>query len=125
MIQLAPIRPRLLFLARIIALCLLLWPAAACRSTAPAVSGGDAGKDGSGSGEAVTISVSGAFALFPLMTIWAEAYHDLQPDVTFDIQAGGAGKGMTDMLAGAADVAMLSRASHGRKSWNGVASSCR
>lgn len=106
MSQLASIRCRLLFLTRIIALCLLLWPAAACR---PAASGGDAGNEGSGSGEAVTISVSGAFALFPLMTIWAEAYHDLQPAVTFDVQAGGAGKGMTDMLAGAADIAMLSR----------------
>lgn len=57
----------------------------------------------------VNISVSGAFALFPMMTVWTEAYHQLHPNVTFDVQAGGAGKGMTDMLAGAADIAMLSR----------------
>lgn len=56
-----------------------------------------------------TISVSGAFALFPLMTIWAEEYAKIDPGVRFDVQAGGAGKGMTDMLTGAADVAMLSR----------------
>jgi phosphate transport system substrate-binding protein len=56
-----------------------------------------------------TISVSGAFALFPLMTIWAEEYGKVEPNVRFDVQAGGAGKGMTDMLTGAADVAMLSR----------------
>ncbi len=59
--------------------------------------------------EEVTISVSGAFALFPLMTVWAEAYQTLHPNVTFDVQAGGAGKGMTDMLSGVADIAMLSR----------------
>ncbi|MAU00727.1 MAG: phosphate ABC transporter substrate-binding protein [Anaerolineaceae bacterium] len=59
--------------------------------------------------EPVTISVSGAFALFPMMTVWTEAYSELHPDITFDVQAGGAGKGMTDMLTGAADIAMLSR----------------
>ncbi len=56
-----------------------------------------------------TITVSGAFALFPLMTVWADAYRSANPDVAFDIQAGGAGKGMTDMLSGVADIAMLSR----------------
>lgn len=60
-------------------------------------------------GEPVRISVSGAFALFPIVTVWAEEYSKLHPSVTFDVQAGGAGKGMTDMLTGAADIAMLSR----------------
>jgi phosphate transport system substrate-binding protein len=59
--------------------------------------------------EEVTITVSGAFALFPLMTVWAETYSQQNPNVRFDVQAGGAGKGMTDMLTGAADIAMLSR----------------
>ena len=74
-----------------------------------------ANSNGNGrSGEAVaatetSISVSGAFALFPLMTIWTEAYQALHANVQFDVQAGGAGKGMTDVLSGAADVAMLSR----------------
>jgi phosphate transport system substrate-binding protein len=57
----------------------------------------------------VAISISGAFALFPIVTLWTEAYTKLHPGVTFDVQAGGAGKGMTDMLTGAADIAMLSR----------------
>ncbi len=57
----------------------------------------------------ITISVSGAFALFPMMQVWAEAYSKIHPNVTFDVQGGGAGKGMTDMLTGAADIAMLSR----------------
>lgn len=59
--------------------------------------------------ETTTVSVSGAFALFPLMTLWAEEYQKNNPNITFDVQAGGAGKGMTDMLSGAADIAMLSR----------------
>lgn len=59
--------------------------------------------------EPVAISVSGAFALFPLMSVWAEEYKKINPNVQFDVQAGGAGKGMTDMLSGAADIAMLSR----------------
>jgi phosphate transport system substrate-binding protein len=43
------------------------------------------------------------------MQLWAEEYQKLNPNVQFDVQAGGAGKGMTDMLSGAADIAMLSR----------------
>jgi phosphate transport system substrate-binding protein len=56
-----------------------------------------------------TISVSGAFALYPMVIRWSEEYQALHPDVQFDIQAGGAGKGMSDVLAGAVDIAMVSR----------------
>ncbi len=56
-----------------------------------------------------TINVSGAFALFPMMTVWAEQYSALHPTIRFDVQGGGAGKGMTDVLAGAVDIAMVSR----------------
>jgi len=55
------------------------------------------------------ISISGAFALYPLMTRWAEEFQTLDPNVHFDITSGGAGKGMEDMLAGKVDIAMLSR----------------
>lgn len=61
------------------------------------------------SGETRNLSVSGAFALFPMMTVWAQEYQGLTPGLTFDVQGGGAGKGMTDMLAGAVDIAMVSR----------------
>ncbi|TKK67146.1 PstS family phosphate ABC transporter substrate-binding protein [Ilyomonas limi] len=57
----------------------------------------------------VSISFSGAFALYPLAQKWAEAYNKMHPDVRFDIQAGGAGKGMTDALTGAVDIGMFSR----------------
>ena len=56
-----------------------------------------------------TISVSGAFALYPMVIRWGEEFKALHPDVQFDISAGGAGKGMTDVLAGAVDMAMVSR----------------
>ena len=56
-----------------------------------------------------TIGVSGAFALYPMMTVWAEEFQKLHPDVQFDVQGGGAGKGMTDALAGAVDIGMVSR----------------
>ncbi|MBM4413372.1 MAG: phosphate ABC transporter substrate-binding protein [Chloroflexi bacterium] len=57
-----------------------------------------------------TIAVSGAFALYPMMTVWAEEFQKLHPNVTFDVQGGGAGKGMTDTLSGAVDIGMISRA---------------
>ncbi len=55
------------------------------------------------------ISISGAFALYPLTVKWAEEYQKLNPDITIDISAGGAGKGMTDVLSGMVDLAMFSR----------------
>ncbi|HRI20144.1 MAG TPA: PstS family phosphate ABC transporter substrate-binding protein [Panacibacter sp.] len=57
----------------------------------------------------VSISFSGAFALYPLAQVWAEEYNKTHPDIRFDIQAGGAGKGLTDCLTGAVDVGMFSR----------------
>jgi phosphate transport system substrate-binding protein len=57
-----------------------------------------------------TITVSGAFALYPMITVWAEEFQKANPGVQFDISAGGAGKGMTDTLAGAVDIGMVSRA---------------
>ncbi len=56
-----------------------------------------------------TISVSGAFALYPMIQKWADEFHTLNPGVTFDISAGGAGKGMADVLSGAVDIGMISR----------------
>ena len=40
-----------------------------------------------------TITVSGAFALYPMMVMWAEEYQTANPDVRIDVSAGGAGKG--------------------------------
>jgi phosphate transport system substrate-binding protein len=57
-----------------------------------------------------TITISGAFALYPMMTVWADEFHKVNPGVEFNISAGGAGKGMTDTLTGAVDIGMVSRA---------------
>ncbi len=56
-----------------------------------------------------TITISGAFALYPMMQVWAEEFTKVYPGVTFDISAGGAGKGMADTLAGVVDIGMVSR----------------
>ncbi|MCE8429450.1 MAG: hypothetical protein J5U19_13805, partial [Candidatus Methanoperedens sp.] len=47
-----------------------------------------------------TISLSGAFALYPMAVRWGEEFQKLHPKVKVDISAGGAGKGMTDTLGG-------------------------
>ena len=55
------------------------------------------------------IAVSGAFALYPLMLRWADAFSQQHPGVTIDVSAGGSGKGVTDVLAGQVDLGMVSR----------------
>jgi len=56
------------------------------------------------------LTISGAFALYPMMTRWAEEFQKVNPKVTFDVSAGGAGKGMADAISGAVDIGMVSRA---------------
>ena len=58
------------------------------------------------------ISISGAFALYPLAVQWTNEFSERNPQVRIDISAGGAGKGMTDVLNGMVDFAMLSRDLH-------------
>lgn len=81
---------------------LLVWlPLLAGCAAGPAASGGK-GLEG-------TITVSGAWALYPMMVRWGEEFQKLHPKVQFDISAGGAGKGMADALGGAVDIGMVSR----------------
>jgi phosphate transport system substrate-binding protein len=56
-----------------------------------------------------TITVSGAWALYPMMVKWAEEFGKIHPEVKVDIAAGGAGKGMADCLGQVVDMAMVSR----------------
>jgi phosphate transport system substrate-binding protein len=58
------------------------------------------------------ISLSGAWALYPMALKWAEEFMKIHPQVHLDVQAGGAGKGIADALAGAEDLGMVSRAIH-------------
>ena len=56
-----------------------------------------------------TVTISGAWALYPMVIRWAEEFKSIHPDVNFDISAGGAGKGMADAMAGMVDLGMVSR----------------
>jgi len=56
-----------------------------------------------------TISISGAFALYPMVVKWGDEFKKLHPKVTFNISAGGAGKGITDALSGLVDIGLASR----------------
>ena len=56
-----------------------------------------------------TLSFSGAFAIYPLVVKWADQYEKEHEKVRFNISAGGAGKGMSDALAGTVDLGMFSR----------------
>ncbi len=96
---------RLVFISGMIALSMLM---SACGPASQAPTGAAAGQL-SGDQLSGTIAISGAFALYPMMTVWAEEFTKLHPQVQFDVQGGGAGKGMTDTLAGAVDIGMISR----------------
>lgn len=56
-----------------------------------------------------TITISGAWALYPMVVKWSEEFRRLHPGVRFDISAGGAGKGIADTLANMVDIGMVSR----------------
>lgn len=55
------------------------------------------------------LSISGAWALYPLAVRWVEEFKKANPAVKIDLQAGGAGKGMADVLSGLVDIGMVSR----------------
>lgn len=74
-----------------------------CRSCA----GTQAGEPSQRSGR--HISISGAFALYPVAVRWSEEFRKLHPEVKIDISAGGAGKGIADVLSGMVDIGMVSR----------------
>jgi len=58
------------------------------------------------------ISLSGAFALYPIVVLWAEDFKIQHPNVRFNISAGGAGKGIADALSGMVDIGLVSRDLH-------------
>ncbi|TVQ07833.1 MAG: PstS family phosphate ABC transporter substrate-binding protein [Bacteroidetes bacterium] len=55
------------------------------------------------------VSISGAWAMYPLTVKWADEFRKAHPKVQIDISAGGAGKGMADVLGNMVDIAMVSR----------------
>lgn len=67
-----------------------------------------------------TITISGAFGLYPMAIKWAEEYNKIHPEVRLDISAGGAGKGMADVLYENVDIGMLSRDLSNRETEKGA-----
>jgi len=55
------------------------------------------------------ISLSGAFALYPMAIKWAGEFRKINPGVRIDISAGGAGKGIADALNNMVEIGMVSR----------------
>lgn len=55
------------------------------------------------------VSLSGAWALYPMAQRWKSEYKKIHPEVQVEVSGGGAGKGMTDVLSGLVDIAMVSR----------------
>lgn len=55
------------------------------------------------------VKISGAYALYPLATEWADDFQKLHPGVNVDVQAGGAGKGISDAMSLKVDFGMVSR----------------
>src|SRR3989338_4731435 len=62
-----------------------------------------------GEGLSGSLTVSGAWAIYPTAVAWAEAFQKKHPGVRIDISAGGAGKGAADAITGLADIGMVSR----------------
>lgn len=56
-----------------------------------------------------TLTLSGAWAIYPTAVAWGQAFEELHPAVKVDISAGGAGKGAADAIAGLVDIGMVSR----------------
>lgn len=64
---------------------------------------------GCGGREKEEITLSGAWALYPMVARWNEEFQKVHSKVRFELSAGGAGKGMADLLAGQVDIGMVSR----------------
>ncbi|MDD5671874.1 MAG: substrate-binding domain-containing protein [Candidatus Omnitrophica bacterium] len=56
-----------------------------------------------------TLTLSGAWAIYPTAVEWAATFQKSHPKVKVDVSAGGAGKGAADAIAGLVDIGMVSR----------------
>ncbi len=56
-----------------------------------------------------TISISGAYALYPLITKWAGDFMEANPGVSIEVLKTGSGQGISDLVEGKCELAMISR----------------
>jgi phosphate transport system substrate-binding protein len=75
----------------------------------PACNSGNAHSDKNTDALSGKITISGAFALYPLTVKWGQEFQKIHPKVTLNISAGGAGKGMADALSKMVDLGMYSK----------------
>lgn len=54
------------------------------------------------------ITISGAYALAPVMQVWIAEFQKTHPYVKFKLNVNGSGQGLRDILAGNVDLAMIS-----------------
>ena len=69
----------------------------------------DSPKEYTSSGMSGTIKVAGSTSVTPLMEKLQEAYSELNPDVTFEMQSNGSSQGIKAALDGTYDIGMSSR----------------
>ncbi len=69
-----------------------------------AVARAEAGKELKGN-----IAVSGAYALYPLISALSERFMENNPGVKIEVSKVGTGEGLTDLLTGKCQIAMISR----------------
>jgi phosphate transport system substrate-binding protein len=55
-----------------------------------------------------SIRISGAWALYPMMVVWADEYMKIH-DIDIEVTGGGAGKGISDVFSNQSDIGMVSR----------------
>jgi phosphate transport system substrate-binding protein len=56
-----------------------------------------------------SITLSGAWAIYPTAVAWGEAFQKFNPGVKINVSAGGMAKGAADAIAGLSDIGMVSR----------------
>jgi len=71
-------------------------------------------------GQSETITITGAWALYPLVVRWSEEFGKVHPQIRINVSAGGAGKGVTDVMTGFADLGMVSRDLYSEETDRGV-----
>jgi len=56
-----------------------------------------------------SFSISGAYALYPLVRKWADDFMNIHPEVTIEVTRAGTGQGIENLIAGKNQLAMISR----------------
>jgi phosphate transport system substrate-binding protein len=66
--------------------------------------------------EARTLRISGSSTMAPLLVAFAKRFKTLYPAAQIEVEAGGSGRGVADVMQGNADIGMVSRPMTGSES---------